>query len=180
MAEVVAKTYASSLYETAKAAQCEEEILEELRVLDEAFLEDGDFLILMQSPELNRSEKMDLIDRIFRGKVHPYTENFLKVLTEKRRIKHFHAIFASYNDIYNSDHNRMEFTAVTAVALSDTLKERLRRKLKMTTGAEIVLHTQVDPALLGGMVLRFQNEQIDASVKSKLEDIRRKISAVIA
>lgn len=176
----MANVYASSLYETARAGRCEEEILDELRVLDEAFGADEDFLILMGSPELGREEKMDLIDRIFRGRVHPYVENFLKILTEKRRIRNFHAIFEAYKDLDNSDHNRMEFTVVTAVALSGALKERLREKLGRSLGAEIVLTTRVDPTLLGGIVLRSKNEQMDASVKAKLEEIRMKIATVIA
>ena len=81
--------YGQSLYALAKDEKLEERLLKELSVLDAAFGENPEFLKLLASHNIPRQERTDLLDDSFRGKVHPYVLNFLKLLTDKGYIGHF-------------------------------------------------------------------------------------------
>ena len=93
----VGSVYGASLYELAKEESLTTEIREQLSVLQESFRQEPDFVRLLSSPNLSKAERCQILDDSFRGKVHPYILNFLKILTEKNYIRHFKisAVFVS-------------------------------------------------------------------------------------
>ena len=78
-----ASVYGQALYVLAKDENCDRQILEELSTLDKSFSEEPDYLRLLSAPNLPKEERCRILDTAFRGKVHPYVLNFLKILTEK-------------------------------------------------------------------------------------------------
>ena len=78
--------------------------------------------------------------------------------------------------MYNKDNNIEIVTAVTAVPMSDELKEKLADKLSGLINKTVVVHSKTDSTMIGGLVVRFSDTQIDSSVKSRLESIKNQIS----
>ena len=80
-----------------------------------------------------------------------------------------------YRELYYLRENIEEAVAITAVPMSSEQKEKLTAKLEKTTGKKILLKNQIDKSLIGGVVLKIGNRQMDDSVKSRLEGVRRQI-----
>ena len=175
----IGSVYGQSLYELAKSEDLSHEILEQLRALSESFAGEPDFLRLLGTHSLTKQERCAIIDDSFRGKLHIYVLNFLKILTEKGYALHFSDCCAAYEQQYNLDHNILKVTAVTAVALSKEQSEKLTTKLETITGKNIALNNRVDASVMGGVRLDFDGKQMDDTVAHRLESIRKMLSSTV-
>ena len=110
-------------------------------------------------------------------------------MSEKGRIRFLPEICAKFKELYEKHNNIIEVTAVTAMPLSERLRDKLVAKLEAVSGAKIVqterrtkivLVEKVDKSLMGGIVLRYSDTEIDGSVRTKLDNIKAQIDGVIA
>ena len=166
-----ANTYAQALYDLAKDEGLGKTVLEELSVLKTVFAENPEYSKLLSAPDLPKQERCNVLDEAFRGKVHPYVLNFLKILTEKGYIRQFPQCCDAYRGFYNEDNGILVVKAVSAVALSAQQIEKLTAKLEATTGKKIDLHCSVDTATLGGLRLSYDGKQVDGTVRNRLDSI---------
>ena len=174
-----AESYSQALYSLARDEALDTAICEELEILDKAFSQEPTFLRLLSSPNLSREERCAVIDDSFRGKVHPYVLNFLKILSEKRHMGCFGDCCKVYRERYNADHGIVSVLAVTAVALTDEQSEKLQNKLQQVTGKTVQLRNRVDPACMGGVRLDYDGKRVDATVKSRLDALRRMLDNTV-
>ena len=163
--------YGGALYDLAVSEGITAEILGQLQVLRESFSREMTFLRLLSAPNITKEERCKIVDDSFRGKVHPYVLNFLKLLTERGYAKYFADCCASFEERYNQDNGILPVEAVTAVALTDTQTEKLTGKLSAITGKQVVLKNTVDPDCLGGVRLRYDGVQVDGTVQSRLDTV---------
>ena len=168
----VGSVYGQSLYELAKDESLTKLMGEQLAILQEAFRQEPDFIRLLSSPSLTKSERCQILDDSFRGKVHPYLLNFLKILTEKGYMRHFDHCCDAYTGLYDQDNGIVRVTAVTAVALSDVQVAKLTEKLGRITGKQIALRNRIDSAVLGGVRLDYDGQRLDDTVSHRLDAIR--------
>ena len=168
----VGNVYGESLYELAKEEALCAQIGEQLTALREGFRQEPDFIRLLSSPNLTKAERCAVLDDSFRGKVHPYVLNFLKILTEKGYMHHFPHCCESYEKHYNEDHNILSVKAVTAVPLSEKQAQALTQKLTRTTGKTIVLTNRVDPTCLGGVRLDYDGQRLDDTISHRMDSVR--------
>ena len=167
----VGNVYGESLYELAREEALTELIGEQLAVLQTVFQQEPDFIRLLSSPNLTKAERCQILDDSFRGKVHPYVLNFLKILTEKGYIRQFRDCFRVFREEFDRDHGILEVRAVTAVALTDGQRARLTEKLSNLTGKTIRLDERVDASCLGGVRLDYDGKRLDDTVAHRLESI---------
>ena len=166
-----ASVYAQALYDLAKDEGLGKTILEELAVLKKVFVDTPQYSKLLSTPDIPKQERCGVLDEAFRGKVHPYVLNFVKILTEKGYIRSFPDCCEAYRSFYNEDNGILVVKAVSAVPLSDTQVQKLTEKLSATTGKQIDLQCSVDAASLGGLRLNYDGKQVDGTVKNKLDAI---------
>ena len=164
--------YGQALYSLALEESISGKILGELTVLNQAFLENPEFIRLLSSPNLSKQERCSVLDDSFRGKVHPYVLNFLKILTEKGCMKHFDHCCQAFEELYNQDNGILKVTALTAVALTPEQTKNLTGKLSRATGKQIKLLNKVDPTVLGGVRLDYDGKRLDDTVSHRLDAIR--------
>ena len=169
----VGKVYGSALYELAKSEELSTRILEEMSALDAGFCQEPGFVKLLSMPNLSKQERCQIVDDSFRGNVHPYLLNFLKILTEEGYASHFHACCQAYSEQYDEDHGTLAVTAKTAVSLSPAQSEKLTAKLSAVTGKTIRLTNQVDPSVLGGVQLDMGNRRLEDTVAGRLDAIAK-------
>ena len=166
-----ASVYGQALYTLAKDENCDRQILEELSSLDKSFSAEPDYLRLLNAPNLSKEERCRILDTAFRGKVHPYVLNFMKLLTEKGYIRQFRDCFRVFQEEFDRDHGILEVKAVTAVALTDVQRAKLSAKLASVTGKTVRLLEQVDPRILGGVRLDYDGRRVDDTVANRLASI---------
>ena len=167
----VAVTYAQALYDLAKDEGIGKPILEELAVLKDVFAQTPQYSKLLSAPDIPKQERCAVLDEAFRGKVHPYVLNFMKILTEKGYIRSFPDCCDAYRSFYNEDNGILVVKAVSAVALTSAQVEKLTEKLSATTGKTIDLQCSIDATALGGLRLNYDGKQVDGTVKTKLDTI---------
>lgn len=180
MAELVRETYAGAIFDIAGELGKEDDFFKELTELGQIFKENPDFMRILKSPVFSKEEKKRLLSEIFSGKISEYLMNFLKVLVDKNRIGIFQGIIDAYKGILNKKRNIEEVTAVTAIPMSEQMKSDLTNKLKNLTGKNIILDNRIDESILGGVLLKIKNEQMDGTIKSRLESIKNDLSSIIA
>lgn len=175
----VGSVYGQSLYELAKDESLSKRIGEQLAVLQDAFRQEPEFIRLLSSPNLTKAERCRILDDSFRGKVHPYLLNFLKILTEKNYMRHFCDCCDAYTELYDQDNGILRVTAVTAVALSQAQTDKLSEKLSRITGKEIALGNRIDPRVYGGVRLDYDGQRLDDTVSHRLDAIRDLLSKTV-
>ena len=168
----VGSVYGEALYSLALEESLSAEILEELSVLKQAFHAEPDFIRLLCTPNLSVQERCKILDDSFRGKVHTFVLNFLKILTEKGYMRHFSDCCKAYEESYNRDNGILPVTAITAVSLNPAQTEKLTAKLCQVTGKQVKLHNRVDPQVLGGVRLDLDGKQLDDTVSHRLDAVR--------
>ena len=168
----VGTIYGQALYALAQEESLCDPMLEQLRVLDDVFGKEPDFIRLLSSANLSREERCAIVDDSFRGQVLPYLLNFLKILTEKGYMRYFSDCCRSFTESYNRDNGILSVTAVTAVPLADAQKQKLTEKLASITGKRIQLCNRVNPAVLGGIRLDYDGKRVDDTVAHRLDSIR--------
>ena len=175
----VGSVYGESLYELAKDESLGKVIGEQLAVLQESFRQEPDFVRLLSSPNLTKVERCQILDDSFRGKVHPYVLNFLKILTEKGYMRYFSDCCDAYTALFDQDNGILRVDAVSAVALSQQQADKLKQKLARITGKEIVLRNRINPAVLGGVRLDYDGQRLDDTVSHRLDAIRDVLSKTV-
>ena len=118
-----------------------------------------------------------LLDEAFRGQVHLYVLNFLKILCENGTLRELPGCARAYRIRYNAAHGILEATAITAIAMTAAQTEQLRQKLETITGKKIDLATKIDPSVLGGIRLDIEGTELDGTVQNRLATLRRNIAA---
>ena len=169
----IGSVYGEALYTLANDEGIANQIREELNQVGKVFENEPDYLRLLSAANIPRQERCDLVDRVFRSQVHPYVLNFLKILTEKGYAKQFSACLDAYTQQYNIDNGILPVKAVSAVTLSAEQVTRLEEKIGAITGKKAQVENSVDTQCLGGIVLEYDGTQVDGSVASRIEKIRK-------
>ena len=167
----VGNVYGEALYDLALGEGLSQSILQELDILRQSFDIEPTFIKLLGTPSLTKQERCQILDDSFRGKIHPYVLNFLKILTEKGYMRHFSHCCDAYRERYNRDNNILLVEAVTAIPLTPDQLERLTKKLIAITGKQIELRGRVDPNCLGGIRLDYDGKRLDDTVAHRLNAI---------
>ncbi len=168
----IGSVYGDALYELAKEEGLTESVGQQLRLLQDSFRQEPEFIRLLSAPNLTKAERCQILDDSFRGKVEPYLLNFMKILTEKGYMRHFSDCADTYTERYNLDNGILSVTAMTAVPMNDDQKARLTEKLGRITGKKIALLNRVDPRVLGGIRLDYDGRRLDDTVSHRLDSIR--------
>ena len=167
----VANVYGQALFDLAWDEGLDVEILCELRILKDAFLQNSDFTRLLAAPNLSKEERLQIIQDSFGGKVHAYVLSFLKILTEKGYIRHFVECCDAYREKYNVHHGILSVRAITAAPLLPEQADRLTGKLSKITGKTIELSNVIDPSCIGGMRLDYDGKRMDDTVACRLDQL---------
>ena len=172
-----ARMYGGSLYDLAAEEGLDERILGELEGVTALLNGDAEYLHLLSIPSIPKKERCALLDEAFRGQVHLYVLNFMKLLCEKGALRELPGCARAYRLRYNEAHGILEATAVSAVPLTAEQTARLHEKLEKVTGKHIDLKPKVEPAVLGGIRLDIEGTELDGTVRNRLAGLRSSIAA---
>ena len=166
------KEYGSALYALAAEEHCEDDVLDGLTLARAAFCEQPDYLGLVQNPALPAAERLGLLDEAFGG-AHPYVLNFLKLLCERSALGLTGGCLAQYRALLFEARGILPVQAVSAVALTAAQQKKLAETLSAKTGLTVQLETLVDPAVLGGIKLRYEGRELDGTAAGRMAALRR-------
>lgn len=180
MAELVEKVYAAALFDAAEESGALEEVRSELTILNSIFGENPAFLQLLSSPAVTVGEKHAMLKDTVESKIHGHLFNFLRILSDKGRAALFPRMTTEFEALYRVKRNLLHVEAVTAVTLTTGQLQKLEEKLVGMTGKRILLENKVDPAILGGVILKYNHSEIDGSARERLNGLRTALKNIIA
>lgn len=171
------KEYGGALFSLACEEHIEDEVLAGLAAVKAAFAETPAYPKLLENPAVKQDERLALLDEAFRGSVHGYVLNFLKILCEKRALGSVAGCEAEYRAQLYAARGLLPVVASTAVPLTAVQTEALRAKLAHLTGKTVLLENSVDVALVGGVKLRYEGRELDGTVAGRLAALRKTLMA---
>lgn len=175
MAKLVAKRYASALFEAGIDLEKTKEFNQELDFLREVFESEEKLLQILHHPKITESEKVSLIDNLFKGRISQELINFLYILIDKRREGHILEIIEEYKKMFNKHENIISVTAITAVPMEENSKTKLITVLQEKFKKTIELTNNIDEKIIGGVLLKVEDKLIDGTLKGQLESMGRAI-----
>ena len=173
--EQIARVYADALFGVAKDRGKLDAIREQLGQVADAIAGNHDLQVFFFSPYFSSAEKRDGIARAVSG-AEPELINFLELLAEKHRMPAIFRVRRRFDELWAVENKRLEVRLTSAVELDPAIVERVGAEIERQTGHRIDLESNVDEDILGGLVLRVGNMVLDASVRNKLERLRRQVA----
>lgn len=173
MVELVAKNYARAMFELSIEANTVEETGEELQKIKEIFSSDEDIVKFFVTPLVTKKEKLEILSKAFEGKVTKNTENLLKVVIENGRASQIMEILDQYRKMELDYLGIEEAVAITTQPLSEAQRESLVANLEKTTGKKIILVNQIDESILGGILVKVGEQELDGTVLGKLNGLKQ-------
>lgn len=170
----IATRYAKSLVDLAKEQNKLDRIKEDVATFQSA-VENRDFELLLKSPIINAEKKKQVFNALFKDSFDEMTFGFLNIVLSKNRESNLPEIADSFMNQYKAINKVSEITLTTATPLSDDEVEKIKANfLKSSeTRDNIEVNTKVDPAIIGGFVVEFDDKLYDASVAHKLEQLKK-------
>ena len=168
----LAGRYAIALFELADERKQLDAVAESLAALQRALAESEDFRVLTTSPLIGRDGAMRAIaaaaDAIG---LDPITKNFLGVLASNRRLGRLGAVIRAFNTLAARHRGEINAEVTSAHPLDEGQVEAIRKNLRTRYGSDIAVDLSVDPAILGGLVVKIGSRRIDGSIRTKLNSL---------
>jgi F-type H+-transporting ATPase subunit delta len=166
----LAVRYAKSLIDLAREKNQLEEINNDMRLFSQVLKSSRDFLLMLRNPIINPDKKNKVIESVFQGKFSPITSEFFKLVVKKGREAYLPEVAETFISLYNKLKKILIVHLTTAVPINDELVKRFRRLVEEKTGfTNIELVTKINPDIIGGYILQYEDKLYDASVHRNLE-----------
>jgi len=172
--EEIAVVYARSLFEVAREQDKLDVVREQLGAFSDALSENRDLQVFFFSPYFATKEKQDGLERVV-SDADPVVLNFLKLLIEKHRMPVLFRIRSNYDGLWEEENKLLPVHITSAVKLDNAIVEQLGDRISEQTDRKVELSADVDPEILGGIVVRVGNSVLDASVRNRLEQLRKQV-----
>jgi len=173
--EEIAQVYARSLFEVARDQDKLDDVRDQLGEFADAVENDRSLTTFFFSPYFSTEEKKDGLHKAVKG-ADPIFLNFLELLLEKHRMPAIHRIRREYDGLWREEHKLLSVQVTSAVKLDEEIVKSLGDRISQQTGRQVDLTAKVEPDILGGIVLRVGNSILDASIRNRLQQLRRQVA----
>ena len=176
--DTLAHIYARSLFEICEEAGGTDKVLEvaeELSQICELAQADSHFRMFLNSPLLESSSRGESLKVILTNRVTDLLLRFMLVLNDNGRLSHLEMIKFAFQQLVHEHSGRFEVDVTTAKPMDEATQASISKQLHDVTGKEPVVHTSVDPELIGGITLRIGDKLIDGSVATQLRNLEKEL-----
>lgn len=173
--EEIGQIYARSLFEVAEEADKLDVVREQLGEFADAVAESHDLSVFLFSPYFSTEEKKEGLQKVM-DDVDETFENFLELLLEQHRMPAIHRIRREYEMLWDRQNDVLPVEVTSAVELDEETVKSVGDRIGEQTGRKVELTSRVDPDILGGLVLRVGNSILDASIRNRLDQLRKQVA----
>ena len=173
--EEIGEVYARSLFEVAKERDVLDDVHDQLGQFADALDANRDLSVFLFSPYFSTEEKKDGLKRAVTG-VDPVFENFLEALIERHRMPAIFRIRARFEELWDDENQLLPVEVTSSIELDPGTVESIGARIGEQTGRTVELSSKVDPDILGGLVLRVGNFVLDASIRNRLNQLRKQVA----
>ena len=169
------RVYAGALFDVAREKGTLDAVGEQLGQFADAVEGDRELQVFLFSPHFSSAEKSEGLRRAVDG-ADPELQNFLELLVEKNRMPELFRIRRQFEQLWKQENRLLDVTVTSAVELDPAVVEKVGTEVERQTGQKVELASRVDGEILGGIVLRVGNMVLDASIRSRLEKLRKSVA----
>jgi F-type H+-transporting ATPase subunit delta len=173
--DAAARVYAEALFDVAKKKGTLDAVGTELAQFANALDSDRELQVFFFSPYFSSAEKADGLNRAVSGADAEFV-NFLELLIEKQRVPEIFRIRRQFEELWKKENRRIDVTVTSAVKLDPSVVGKIGEEIERQTGKKVELASRVDEDILGGVVLQVGNMVLDASIRSRLEKLRKNVA----
>lgn len=173
--EEIARVYAEALFDVAKDKDKLDRIYEELNQFAEALHGDRDLQVFFFSPYFSSAEKRDGVERAVSGADSEFV-NFIELLIDKHRMPVIFRIQRQFEERWKVVNRKLDVTLTSAVELDPEIVKQVGSEIEKQTGKDVELRSAVNENILGGIVLQVGNMVLDASIRNRLEKLRKTVA----
>jgi ATP synthase F1 delta subunit len=173
--EELAAVYGRSLFEAASDADKVDLVREQLGQFVDALASDHDLQVFFFSPSFTAEQKKDGLHKAVTD-ADPLVQNFLELLIENHRMPVLMRIRDEYERLWAEEHKLLPVQITSAVELDEKTVQQIGDRIGEQTGRKVELSSNVDPDVLGGLVVRVGNTVLDASIRHRLEQLRKQVA----
>lgn len=179
MAKLVSKTYGEALFEVAVENGTVDSMLEEVDAVLDLLNDNGEYVKLLTHPKLPAEEKVSLLEKAFKGKISDDFVGFLVTIVQKGRFSEIQSILSYFVDMVR-EYQRIGVAYVaSAITLTEQQQTEIVDRLLATTSYQkFIMHYDVDPLLIGGVVIRIGDRVVDSSIRTKLGQMGKELSQI--
>ncbi len=179
MAKLVSTTYGDALFDLALEENVIDDMREEIAGIKEVFLQNEELSQLLHHPEIPEEEKFAVLETVFRGRVSDEILGFFYIIVTKNRCSDIVPICEYFLGKVKKYKGIGSAKVVSAVPLTEEQKEAVTRRLLDTTKyTSFEITWRVDPAIIGGLVIRMDDRVMDSSLKTQMDTLSRQLSKI--
>jgi ATP synthase F1 delta subunit len=173
--EEIAQVYARSLFEVAKERDVLDDVHDQLGEFADALHDNRQLAVFFFSPYFSSEEKKSGLERAVTG-AEPIFMNFLEALLERHRMPAIFRIRARFERLWDEENHLLPVEVTSSVELDKETVQSIGERIGEQTGQKVELSSKVDPEILGGIVLRVGNFVLDASIRNRLNQLRKQVA----
>ncbi len=173
--EELAQVYARSLFQVAREHGKLDVLREQLAQFADALDANRELAVFFFSPYFSTKEKQEGLQRLLDG-ADPILLNFLGLLIENHRMPVIFRISHEYERLWDEENKTLPVEITSAIALDEQTTASLGRTIGERAGRKVTLAAHVDPDIIGGIIVRVGNSILDASIRNRLEQLRRQVA----
>ena len=173
--EELAQVYARSLFQVAREHGKLDVLREQLAQFADALDANRELAVFFFSPYFSTKEKQEGLQRLLEG-ADPVLLNFLGLLIENHRMPVIFRISHEYERLWDEENKTLPVEITSAIALDEQTTASLGRTIGERAGRKVTLAAHVDPDIIGGIIVRVGNSILDASIRNRLEQLRRQVA----
>lgn len=170
--QTVAFRYAKSLLDLAQERGITDTVAADMQLFGQAARENRGLVLALQSPVVKHYKKLEILKALFQKRVNPVTYSIFEILARKNREALLPAIAEEFQRQYDDLRGIQKAQITSVVPLTDAQRKAIVEEVAKATNRTVQLQEGLDPKLIGGYVLRVGDRQIDASIRSRLNDLR--------
>lgn len=130
-------------------------------------------MLFLKSPVIKPDSKLAVLKELFKGKLNKVTDTYIALITNKKRDFYLVEIAEEFINQYKQKKNILTAIVTTARGIDDSTRKEIVNLVKGKGTAEVVLQEKIDESIIGGVIIRVGDKQVDTSVSRKLEVLRR-------
>ncbi len=172
MSDIITKSYADALFQVGKSENCLEKIYEDYLIVEQVI--NKDFLRLFSNPKMNKNDKLELIQTVFKD-MNIYLIHFFKILVKKNRFLKVLEIKQQFNEFYYEENGILEASVYSAVELNGDQILNIKKTFEKKYNKEILIHFIKDESLIAGLKVKIKDDVYDNTLVNKLRRLKEKI-----
>ena len=171
-----AKSYTNALWETAKEQNCAEKVLSELEYIADVINKNPELKEFFINPVITRDDKKEVLLKVFDGIITPLTKDYLLLLCDNGRLDLIGTVLSQYSQRLDKELNIEKPCVISAVELTEEYKQKIVQKLEAKLSAKVIPQYEIDPEIIGGLVIEARDKTLDFSLRTKFKNMTKELT----